>query len=100
MGIELELGVLLLAVILGTSFFSRFENETPGWRLFLKWVIVSGATLGLYFAVGHWALALPLVAAGAGGTFHFVWCRKHAIHPFHATPRKRYYELRGWPWVE
>ena len=25
------------------------------------------------------------------------WCRKHEIDPWNATPRERYYELRGWP---
>ena len=32
--------------------------------------------------------------------FHFVWCRRHGIDPLRATPRRRYYELRGWTWVD
>ena len=100
MGIELELLVLLLIMTLGTSFFAVFEVETPSWRKAVKWTVVHASTIGLYFAVGHWALALPLAAAALGTTFHFIWCRKQGIHPGLATPRRRYYELRGWQWVD
>ena len=35
------------------------------------------------------------------GIFDFIKaCRKHGIHPLHATPRRRYYELRRWEWKE
>lgn len=100
MGIELELGVLFLIQTLGTSVFAVFEVETPAWRKALKWTLVAALTLGLYAWVGHWALALPIAAAIAGGTFHFVWCRRNGIHPLDATPRRRYWELRGWRWSE
>lgn len=98
MGIELELIVLLAISIIGQSVFGRFELETPAWRKILKWTIVVGATLALYTLAGHWALTFPLLAGAAGTTFHFVWCRKHGIDPYRATPQRRYYELRGWSW--
>jgi hypothetical protein len=98
MGIELELTVLLAIAIFGSSAFAVFEIETPWWRKILKWGIVCGLTLALYRAVGHWALALPIGAGVAGATFHFWWCRKQGIDPIRATPRRRYYELRGWTW--
>ncbi len=100
MGIELELAVLLGLLVIGTSVFAPFEVETPPWRKILKWVILVGLTLGLHAAVGHWALVPPLVLGAAGLTFHMVWCRKNAIDPLRATPRRRYYELRGWEWHE
>ncbi len=100
MGIELELYFLVVVLILGSSIFAVFEVETAGWRKALKWFIVCGATIGLYHAVGHVALVLPIGAAASGTTFHFWWCRKHNIHPIRATPRRRYYELRGWDWPE
>ncbi len=100
MGIELELGLLLAVQTIGQSFFAVFEVETPGWRKTLKWLIVAGATLGLYAWVGHWALLFPLASAIAGCTFHFFWCRKNGIHPWRATPRRKYWELRGWEWME
>ena len=99
-GIELELGVLLGLVILGQSIFDRFEVETATWRKILKWGIVAGLTLALYAWVGHWSLLLPIAAATLGTTVHFVWCRKNGIHPIRATPRRRYYQLRGWEWTE
>ena len=100
MGIELELFVLLVLFILGSSIFAVFEVETPAWRKVLKWLIVCGATVGLYQAVGHSALALPIGVGALGTVFHFWWCRKHNIDPIRATPRRKYYQLRGWDWPE
>ena len=100
MGVELELAVLLALQIVGNGLFAHFEEQTAPWRKILKWGIVTAATLGLYAWAGHAALALPLLLAAAGVTFHFVWCRRHGIDPLRATPRRRYYELRGWAWVE
>ncbi len=96
MGIELELLILLAISVVGQSLFARFEIETPAWRKILKWFVVAAGTLALYSAVGHWALVLPILAGAAGTTFHFVWCGRHGIDPIKATPRRRYYELRGW----
>ena len=98
MGIELELGVLLFTLGVGTTTFGRFEVERPIWRGLLKWTIICGGTVGLYQVVGHWSLLFPLFGVVLGGIVHTVWCRKHGIHPLHATPRRRYYELRGWAW--
>ncbi len=96
MGIELELLVLLTLSVLGQGIFARFEIETPAWRKILKWSILIIGTMVLYTLVGHWSLVFPAVGAAAGGTVHFVWCRRNGIHPIRATPWRRYYELRGW----
>ena len=95
-GIELELFILLLLSNLGIA-FAKFEIETQRWRKVFKWMILHGGTIGLYFFVGHWALVFPLLALGAGCIVHATWCMKHGIDPWNATPRERYYELRGWP---
>lgn len=100
MGIELEILAVFLLQTVGTSVFAVFEVETEPWRKALKWTLVLLLTLGLHALVGHWALLLPLGLAAAGLAFHLWWCRRHGIHPLRATPRRRYYELRGWPWVE
>lgn len=92
----LELSVLLGLVLVGPSVFAVFEVETAPWRKILKWGIVIGLTLGLRSLVGHWSVLLPVVLGVAGLTFHFHWCRRNGIHPWNATPRRRYYELRGW----
>ena len=98
MGVELELGVLLFIAILGPAAFAVFEIETPWWRKAFKWFLISTVTIGLHRVVGHWALAVPVGMLVAGCTFHFWWCRKNGIDPFRATPRDRYYRLRGWAW--
>ena len=100
MGIAIELSVLLVVAIVGQSIFAVFEVETPPWRKILKWGIVAGVTLGLSLAVGHWAVLVPLLGGVAGAVGHTVWCRRHGIDPLRATPRRRYYELRGWTWQE
>lgn len=100
MGIELELGVLLLILLFGADIAAPFEVETPAWRKILKWSVIIAVTFALYGFIGHWALVAPVGLASLGLTVHFVWCRKNGIHPLRATPRRRYYELRGWDWHE
>ena len=100
MGVELELYVLLAIIILGSSMFSVFEVETPRWRKLFKWLVLISVTIGLYYVVGHVALVVPLGLTALGATVHFIWCRRHGIDPIHATPRRRYYELRGWQWPD
>ena len=98
MGIEVELIVLLAVAVLGQATFAVFEVETPAWRKIVKWSIVVGLTLALTRFVGHWALVLPLAGGVAGVVGHTIWCRKHGIDPLRATPRRQYYQLRGWAW--
>ena len=100
MGTELELGVLLAVAVLGQSVFAPFEVEIPAWRKILKWGIVVGVTLSLSRVAGHWALLVPTLGGIAGVVGHTVWCRKHGIDPLRATPRRKYYALRGWTWQE
>ena len=100
MGIELELSFLLIFMTLGMVIFGRFEVERPIWRGLLKWAILIGGTVGLYQLVGHWSLLFPTAGLLAGSTVHVIWCRRNDIHPLYATPRRRYYDLRGWEWPE
>ena len=98
MGVELELGLLLILQLVGTSIFGHFEGETPAWKKLSKWLFIDSVTVGLFFVVGHYALIFPLLILILGLFFHFYFCRKHGIDPIKATPRKKYYELRGWKW--
>ena len=98
MRIELELAVLLLVAVVGQAVFAVFEVETPAWRKILKWALVVGVTLGLTPILGHWALVVPIAGGILGVVGHTWWCRKNGIDPIRGTPRKRYYELRGWTW--
>ena len=100
MGIELEWFCLFMANVLGTSIFTRFEVETFWWRLTRKWLVLAGLTYLVYRLAGHWALLVILISAVGGFSFHLWWCRKKGIHPIRATPRRKYYDLRGWEWLE
>lgn len=96
MGIELELGILLILQTILIKVFAPFEVESPVIQRLLRWFIIDAITIGLYYVIGHWALLAVLIPLTAGTIFHLVWCKKHGIHPLKATPRKKYYELRGW----
>lgn len=100
MGIALELTVLLFIQTTFISAFARFEVETPLLKKLLKWLIIDGLTVGLFYAIGHWAIIFPFVALIPGTVYHFRWCKKNGIDPLKATPRRKYYELRDWKWEE
>lgn len=97
---EIELIELMVIQLLASNFFGRFEVETPAFRKIIKWLIIDGITIGLYYWFYHWALIFPVVAMIPGTIYHFTWCKKNGIDPLKATPRKKYYELRGWKWGE
>lgn len=98
---ETILAILLMLHILGTSIFGKFESETAWWRLTLKWVVILTLAYSLYFYFGTAVTLLVIFfLVLASVTFHVVWCNRNEIHPLKATPRKRYYELRKWKWVE
>ena len=96
MGMELELIVLLLVQLTGTSLFAKFEIETPAIKKIFKWLTIDIITIGLYYKIGHYTLLLPVVMITIGTIVHFIYCRKNGIDPIKATPRKKYYQLRGW----
>lgn len=100
MGIAWELAALLLLQTFFISAFARFEVETPLVKKLLKWLILDGITIGLFYAFGHWAIIFPFIALIPGTVYHFIWCKKNGIDPLQATPRKKYYTLRGWKWEE
>lgn len=100
MGLELELIVLLIIQLTGSTVFAAFELETPIWRKLFKWAAMDGLTISLFFFVCHWALVFPLFMVVTGTIVHLRFCRKHHIDPLKATPRKKYYQLRGWKWQE
>ena len=97
---ELELITLLIIQTIFISAFARFEIETPLIRKLVKWFIIDGITIGLYFLVGHWAVIFPILGLVPGTIYHFNWCKKNGINPIKATPVKKYYELRGWKFPE
>jgi hypothetical protein len=98
---EIELLLLFILHTLGVSIFGKFESQTAWWKLTLKWLIVLGITAGLYRSFGHiGSLSFLAIMFTAGLIFHFTWCARHGIHPIHATPRRRYFELRKWKWQE
>jgi len=95
---EILLIELLVIQLIATNLFSRFEVETPALKRIGKWVMINGIAVALYYWINEWALIFPIVALIPGTIYHFRWCKKNGIDPLKATPRKKYYSLRGWKW--
>lgn len=100
MGIEIELGALLFIQTIFISAFAKFEAETPVIRRIVKWFIIDSIAIALYFFFGNWSMLFIVLSLVPGTIYHFNWCKKNGIHPWKATPRKKYYELRKWEWME
>jgi hypothetical protein len=93
--------VLLIGHIIGVAFFGKFEAESPWWRAILKWSIIMGIIYGVSAAFGAGVTMYVLIGLFVVSLIvHFTWCHMHGIHPIQATPRKKYFELRGWTWRE
>jgi hypothetical protein len=100
MGIEIELAELLVIQLLASNFFARFDVEKPAMKKIVKWLFIDGITVGLFYWLGHWAAIFPIIALIPGTIYHFNWCKKNGIDPLKATPKIKYYQLRGWRWEE
>jgi len=99
-GIELELIVLLVLQTALITTFAKFEVETSTLKKLFKWFLIDAITILLYYFIQHWAVLFPFLAVIPGTIYHFIWCKKNGIHPFKATPRRKYYQLRNWKWEE
>lgn len=100
LGVELELGFLLVLQTVLITAFARFEVEGPVFRRVAKWLVIDAITVILYAIVGHWALVFPALSVLPGSVFHWIWCQRNGIDPLRATPRRKYYALRGWRWPD
>ncbi|MEK7265444.1 MAG: hypothetical protein AAB227_05015 [Pseudomonadota bacterium] len=98
--LEATLLSMLVVAIVGQSVFAVFETETPVLRKIVKWTIVATIAAGSSFMIGYWAALVPWALGILGALFHVAWCARNKIDPLQATPRRRYYELRGWRWPE
>ena len=98
---EKELLALFALHTVGFAVFGKFESHSPWWRSILKWTITLGAVWVISTNYGHSAALYTILAMTVLSVIvHFVWCYKHGIHPIAATPRKKYFAIRGWTWTE
>ena len=98
MNLSTLLAILLAIQVVGPTLFNRFATEVAPASLLAKWLTIHGLTIGLYFVVGAWSLLVPGIILALGVGLHVVVCVRWGIHPLWATPRRTYYERRGWAW--
>lgn len=98
---ERELLTLFAIHVVGMAIFGKFEYETAWWRRVLKWTLIVGITWSLATIFSNQVAFYTLLGLTAVSVvIHFAWCYKKGIHPISATPRRKYFELRGWKWIE
>lgn len=92
---------LFIFLSLGIAVFGKFQMDAPWWQLFIKWMAILGVSYLLFINFGETVTYVVFVILiSISFIIHFAWCRKNGIHPLKATPRKKYYQLRGWEWKE
>lgn len=101
MNMEKELLALLVMHIIGVGLFGKFESESPWWRAILKWSMLLSIVWTVSYLYGHTVALYAILGMTIFSLIvHFAWCYKNGIHPIAATPRRKYFELRGWKWIE
>lgn len=97
---EIILFVLLGIQLFASTAFAKFEIETPLSRKLIKWLVIDGSTVALFYVIGYYSVLLPISMIAIGATYHIFWCKKNGIDSLKATPKRKYYKLRGWKWRE
>src|SRR5688500_10845873 len=91
-----ELAVMNAVFALGHIFFGHFEERTPRWRKFLKYVVsvVMFTSLSYYLCR---TVALSILGIMFLGVFyiHGIVLPKKGINGWTGEPKWKYYEFRG-----
>lgn len=92
-----EVAIVSMVIALGNIFFGHFEERSPRFRKFLKYIALLIVILALSYFISRsfamWFLAfwiIPLVYV------HGYLLPKKGINGWTAEPREKYYEFRGW----
>jgi hypothetical protein len=92
-----ELAVMNVVFALGHIFFGHFEERTPRWRKFLKYVVfvILFTSLSHYFGRAV-ALSILGVMFLAVRYIHGIVLPKKGINGWTGEPKGKYYDFRGW----
>ena len=92
-----DIALVSFIVALGHIFFGLFEERTPRFRKFIKFILTLIVCVALNLLFGRLVmLALLGVFAILAFYIHAVYLPKKGINGWTSEPKKRYYELRGW----
>lgn len=92
-----DIALVSFIVALGHIFFGVFEERTPRWRKFVKFILTLIICAALSILVGRWAMLVFIGIFAVLATYlHAVYLPKKGINGWTSEPKKRYYEFRGW----
>jgi hypothetical protein len=92
-----EVAIVSMVIALGHICLGHFEERTPRWRKFLKYVLALSLVLALSTLFDRTAsltvfglLFIPVLY------IHLIELPKHGINGWTGEPKGRYYEYRKW----
>jgi hypothetical protein len=93
-----EVAIISMLFAIGHILLARFEENTPRWKLLLKFAaaICAGVTVSAFLgAVAFWSLLALMIVPVL--YVHIYWLPSKGINGWTAEPKSTYYALRGWP---
>lgn len=93
-----EVAVVSMIYAAGNIFFGHFEEQTPQWRRFVKYILTLLIVLGLSVFVGRWAgmSLLGLMIVPLLYIHGYYLPKKKGINGWTGEPKRKYYAFRGW----
>ncbi|SDE08856.1 hypothetical protein SAMN04487996_103312 [Dyadobacter soli] len=93
-----EVAIVSIIYAVGNIFFGHFEEQTPKWRRFGKYLLTLLIVLGLSVYVGRWASMslLGLMIVPLLYIHGYYLPKKKGINGWTGEPKRKYYAFRGW----
>ena len=92
-----EVAIVSILLLVGHIFLGHFEERSPKWRKFLKYLITLAIVISISMFFGRTTAFIVL------GIFlipvvyiHAVLLPKKGINGWTGEPKSKYYEFRGW----
>lgn len=93
-----EIAIVNIIFLLGHIFLGHFEERTPSFRKFFKYLVSLGLVLLISIFFGRiYAMTFLLMMFVPVLYIHCIWLPKKGINGWTGEPKEKYYELRKWP---
>ena len=92
-----EIAIVTITILLGHIFLGHFEERSPKWRKFVKWLAAIAIVVSISIFFGR---TIALIVFGLFFIpvlyIHAVLLPKKGINGWTGEPKSKYYEFRGW----